>query len=599
MSDCSSPNRNSARVRAVSVLPTPDGPRKMNEPLGRLGSLSPARVRRMARRHRLDGLVLADDPLVQLVLHAEQLLGLLLGELVDGDAGPDGQDLGDGLLVDLVEEIDAGRLDLGLLGLLLAEQLLLLVAERAGLLEALGLDGLLLLADDLGDLVLDLLVVRRRLHALDAQAGAGLVDQVDGLVGQVPVGDVAVGQVGGRDQGLVGDGDPVVLLVAVPEALEDLDGVRHRRLVDLDGLEATLQGGVLLEVLAVLVEGGGADGLQLAPGQHGLEDRGGVDGAFGGAGADQGVQLVDEQDDVAAGADLLEHLLEPLLEVTPVARAGDEGAEVEGVELLAGERLGHVVGGDGLGQAFDDGGLADAGLADEHRVVLGAPAEHLHDPLGLADPADDGVELLVTSQLREVAPELVEHERAGLAALAAGPGTGGRAGLLAGLAWTAVPGQQLDDLLADPGKVRAQLDQHLGSHALALTDEAEQDVLGADVVVAELQRLSQRQLQHLLGAGGEGDVAAGRRAALADDLLHLAADGLERDAEGLEGLGGHALALVDEPEQDVLGADVVVVEQSSFLLGQHDDSTGSVSEPFEQGKLLPPLGSWRESNRTP
>ena len=89
---------------------------------------------------------------------------------------------------------------------------------------------------------------------------------------------------------------------------------------------------------------------------------------------DEGVELVDEQDDVAAGADLLEHLLEALLEVAAVAGAGDERAEVERVELLARERLGHVVGDDRLGQALDDGGLADAGLADEHRVVLGAAA---------------------------------------------------------------------------------------------------------------------------------------------------------------------------------------------------------------------------------
>ncbi len=48
ISEFSSPKRNSARVLAVSVLPTPDGPRKMNEPLGRFGSLRPARVRRIA-----------------------------------------------------------------------------------------------------------------------------------------------------------------------------------------------------------------------------------------------------------------------------------------------------------------------------------------------------------------------------------------------------------------------------------------------------------------------------------------------------------------------------------------------------------------------
>ena len=44
----SSPNRNSASVRASSVLPTPDGPRNTKEPVGRLGSLRPARERRIA-----------------------------------------------------------------------------------------------------------------------------------------------------------------------------------------------------------------------------------------------------------------------------------------------------------------------------------------------------------------------------------------------------------------------------------------------------------------------------------------------------------------------------------------------------------------------
>jgi hypothetical protein len=213
----------------------------------------------------------------------------------------------------------------------------------------------------------------------------------------------------------------VVALVAVPQALQDLDGVGHGGLLHLDRLEAALEGGVLLEVLAVLVERGGPDGLQLAAGQHRLEDAGGVDGALGGTGAHEGVELVDEEDDVAAGADLLEHLLEALLEVAAVARARHEGAEVEGVELLAPDGLGHVVRGDLLREALDDGGLADAGLADEHRVVLGPAGEHLHDPLDLAGPADHRVELLLAGLLREVATELVEHERARLAGLALRP----------------------------------------------------------------------------------------------------------------------------------------------------------------------------------
>src|SRR5690348_17681729 len=55
-----------------------------------------------------------------------------------------------------------------------------------------------------------------------------LVDQVDRLVGQVAVLDVAVGEDRGRAQRLVGDLAAVVRLVAVAQAAQDLDGVVDR-----------------------------------------------------------------------------------------------------------------------------------------------------------------------------------------------------------------------------------------------------------------------------------------------------------------------------------------------------------------------------------
>ena len=376
---------------------------------------------------------------------------------------------------------------------------MLAVAQRGRLLEVLGVDGRLLLPPHVGDLLVELAQVGRRGHPADPHPGARLVDQVDRLVRQEPVADVAVRQLRRRDQRVVGDRHPVVGLVPVPQALEDLDRVRDGRLGHLDRLEPALQRRVLLQVLAVLIQRRRADGLQLTAGQHRLQDRRGVDRALGRARAHQRVQLIDEQDDVPARADLLQDLLQPLLEITPVPGPGHQRAQVQRVKLLVLDGLRHLALDDLLGQAFHHRGLPDAGLADQHGVVLGAPRQHLHDPLDLFLPADDRVELVLARALGEVAAELVEYEGGGGRRLRRRARGGGLLAL--------VPVQQLDDLLPDPVQVRAQPDQHLGGDALALADQAEQDVLGADVVVAELQRLAQRQLEDLLGPRRERDVA--------------------------------------------------------------------------------------------
>ena len=90
----------------------------------------------------------------------------------------------------------------------------------------------------------------------------------------------------------------------------------------------------------------------------------------------------------------LEHRLEPLLELAAVLRAGDQRAHVERRRcVLFFKPFGHVAADDALRQPLDDRRLADARLADQHRVVLGAPRQHLDDAADLLVAADDRIEL--------------------------------------------------------------------------------------------------------------------------------------------------------------------------------------------------------------
>ena len=214
----------------------------------------------------------------------------------------------------------------------------------------------------------------------------------------------------------------MVDLIALLQPSQYGDSVLDRRLADINGLETPFQGGVFLDVLAVLVERGGADHPQLAPGQHGLYHVAGVHGPLGRAGADDGVQLVDKSDDLAARIDdLLEHRLQAFLELAPVLGPGNHGTEVQGQEPLTSQAFRHIALDDATSEALDDGRLAHTGLADKDRVVLGPPRQDLDHPADFLVPADDRVELAFAGLLGQVAPVLLERLVALLGVLAGDP----------------------------------------------------------------------------------------------------------------------------------------------------------------------------------
>ena len=62
-----------------------------------------------------------------------------------------------------------------------------------------------------------------------------------------------------------------------------------------------------------------------------------------------------------------------------------------------------------LGQALDDRGLADARLADQHGVVLGAPREHLDHAADLLVAPDHRVELALLGRAGQVGAEALER----------------------------------------------------------------------------------------------------------------------------------------------------------------------------------------------
>ena len=169
-----------------------------------------------------------------------------------------------------------------------------------------------------------------------------------------------------------------MLFVFFLETAQDRHRIGNIRLADKNGLEPARQRGILFDMLAVFIQRGRPDTMQFTARQGRLEQVRGVHGAIALAGTDQRVHLVDEQDDVARSAlHFGQDGLEALLEFAAIFRACNQGTHVERHQLLVFQRFGHVAIDDSQRQPFGDGGLADAGLADQHGIVLGAPRQDL------------------------------------------------------------------------------------------------------------------------------------------------------------------------------------------------------------------------------
>src|SRR5580765_64754 len=138
-------------------------------------------------------------------------------------------------------------------------------------------------------------------------------------------------------------------------------------------------------------------------------------------------------------------------------------------------------------------------------------------------------------------------------------------------------------------RVHSQRAHDLNGDTLTLADETQQEMFGADVLITELTGFQERELEDLLRPRGERDLTGRHRLPAADRLFHLGPNRGELDAEGSEASCADTLTLRDEAQQQMLGPDVVVVEEPRFLLGEHDHAAGALREPLEHVASVLPL----------
>ena len=443
------------------------------------------------------------------------------------------------------------------------------------------------------DAALAILHCRGRRVLAYGDAGGGGIEQADRLVRQLAGGDVAVRQADGGFDGLVEDLHPVMFFERRGNAAHHRDGLLLIGLVDLDDLEAAGQRRVLLEVFLVFGESGGGDGAQGAAGQRGFEQVRGVAGAGGAAGADQGMGLVDEQDDgLGRGLHLIDDLAEAVLEFALHRGAGLEQADIEHPQADVLEHRGDVAAGDAQGEAFDDGGFADAGLAGEDRVVLAAAHQHVDDLADFVVASGDLVEGAVAGTLGEVDGEflqrlLLAHPRRGHGAAGFARGGGAVGGGHGGF------GRGAEDMVEivgqgvglDPFPLARQGEE--GVAQVGGLEHAEQQMAGADLAGAEQQGGEDPgALDRLLDLRREVGDRCGATGELVERGGHVGRETRGVDLEMADDVVEVAVLRLHDLVQPMDHFDIGVAAQFAEDSGAFDGAVADGVELAEQGSTV-------------
>mmetsp|Transcript_25207 Transcript_25207/g.49241 ORF Transcript_25207/g.49241 Transcript_25207/m.49241 type:complete len:354 (-) Transcript_25207:1153-2214(-) len=179
---------------------------------------------------------------------------------------------------------------------------------------------------------------------LNLQLGGCLVHQVDRLVGQEPVCDVPVRELGSGHEGRVHDTDSVMDLISLLETSENRGSGIDGGLVDHHSLEPSFQGLVLLNVLTVFVHSRRTNAPKLSPCKERLQKVSCIQGSLSSCACPHHcVNFINKHHNVSRCIlYLLQHCLQSLLKFTPVLCTSKQSAHIKGNQLTALERVWHV-----------------------------------------------------------------------------------------------------------------------------------------------------------------------------------------------------------------------------------------------------------------
>ena len=291
-------------------------------------------------------------------------------------------------------------------------QSFLLVAQRSSFLKVLLSNSVVLLSLQLSNALIHLLELRWSSQATNTQTSAGFINQINRLIWQMTVLNIACRQFRSGLQSLIRNSYTMMILIVLTQSLENFNRIGNTWLINLDRLETSFQSSIFFNVLTIFIRSCSPNGLQLTTRKHRLEHVGSAHRTISRSSAHNSVNLIDKEHNITASLNFLQHLLETLFEITAITRTSNHRTEVERINLLIFQCFWYITINHFLSQTFNNSSFTHARFANKHRIILRATAQHNHNALNFRTTSNNRIKLTVTCLLSKITSKLVEQSRA-------------------------------------------------------------------------------------------------------------------------------------------------------------------------------------------
>ena len=121
------------------------------------------------------------------------------------------------------------------------------------------------------------------------------------------------------------------------------------------------------------------------------------------------MQLINEKNDLALRVlNFLQDSFQTIFELAAIFRAREHRAEIQSNEPFVAKRFGDVARNNSLSEPFYDCRFADAGFANQDRIVLRASRQHLDRSTNFIITTNNRIEFSLSREIREVASVLCQ-----------------------------------------------------------------------------------------------------------------------------------------------------------------------------------------------